>query len=278
MPFSVEFIRKLEKTPPELREILLALLEEVERQREESVTRREFQEFVRQTEENFQRVWEAIRELAEAQRRTEQALQEFRRATEEEFRRVWGAIEELAEAQKESEQRLTRLEKTVAELAEAQKRTEEELRKLAGEVRHIKATVAGLSDTVGYGLEDQIFPYMEDFVRKEYGVEVEVLDRRNVIYPDGRFDEINIYIEGRRDGKKVYIVGECKAKPGKKDIRRFSDMLERLRGHFGEEVEGFVVGYYFHPEVEAYLRQRYPDIRVFKSFEFRLRYKASVCD
>ena len=72
MPFSVNLIKRLEAIEPPLREVLIALLEEVERQREVSITRKEFLEFAKTTEENFQRVWKAIEELAEAQKKTEQ--------------------------------------------------------------------------------------------------------------------------------------------------------------------------------------------------------------
>lgn len=53
--------------------------------------------------------------------------------------------------------------------------------------------VGGLSDTVSYTLEDRIFPYMDVFASMEYGIKVEVLDRRNIVYPDDKFDEVNIY-------------------------------------------------------------------------------------
>jgi|Deesub1362B_J571_1020462.scaffolds.fasta_scaffold00289_37 DNA repair ATPase RecN len=255
MPFSVDLIKKLERVSPELRGVLIALLEEVEKQREESVTKREFQEFTRRTEENFQKLWQVIRELGEAQKRTE------------------ARIEELAEAQKRTEVRVSRLEKVVEELAKAQKRTEDELKSLIKEHKKTRDLVSGLSDTVGYGLEDKIFPYIEDFARREYGVEVEVLDRRNVVYPDGGFDQVNIYIEGRKGKKRIYIVGECKAQPGKRDIKRFVQILERLRGYFKAPVEGFIVGYYYTPDVERYLRESHPEIKVMKSFEFEMKYK-----
>jgi len=77
MPFSVDLIRKLEAVEPRLREVLLALLEEVEKSREESVTRKEFLEFAKRTEENFERVWQVIGELAQAQKRTEERLEEL---------------------------------------------------------------------------------------------------------------------------------------------------------------------------------------------------------
>ncbi|MFN3481205.1 MAG: hypothetical protein ACK415_12590, partial [Thermodesulfovibrionales bacterium] len=111
--------------------------------------------------------------------------------TKVEFERLTGIVTELAKSQKE--------------LAEAQKRTEEELRTLVSEHKKTRDILAGLSDLVGYSLEDKIFPYMEEFVRQEYGLEIVVLDRRNVVYPDGRFDEVNIYVEGRRNGEKVYL-------------------------------------------------------------------------
>ncbi|MBW1976161.1 MAG: hypothetical protein JRI45_11490, partial [Deltaproteobacteria bacterium] len=76
MSVSVALIRKItEIEEPQLRDILLAILEEMERQRaqwEESITRREFLEFGKKMEESFQQVWNSINELTQAQKRTEE--------------------------------------------------------------------------------------------------------------------------------------------------------------------------------------------------------------
>lgn len=57
--------------------------------------------------------------------------EELRRALlSDDFLALPQIVRELAEAQKRSEERLTRLEQTVAELAEAQKRTEQQIREL----------------------------------------------------------------------------------------------------------------------------------------------------
>jgi hypothetical protein len=210
------------------------------------------------TREDFTELKNIVKDLAEAQKRTEQR------------------VEELAEAQKRTEERLTQLTIRVNELAEAQKRTEEELRLLIKEHERTREILSGISDTVGHGLEDKIFPYLYDFARKEYGVEVEVVDRRNVLYTDGRFDEVNIYVEGRRDGERVYIVGECKSRPSIKEVDNFWRLIERLREHFKAKVYPFVVGYTYSPSVEEYLRTKYPEIRVLKSFEFELKYKPTT--
>ncbi|MFN3740509.1 MAG: hypothetical protein ACK4TF_07555, partial [Thermodesulfovibrionales bacterium] len=196
------------------------------------------------------RTEQRVEELAEAQKRTEQR------------------VEELAEAQKRTEQR-------VEELAEAQKRTEEELKKLIKEHERTREIVAGLSDTVGYGLEDKIMPYIPKFAKKEFGIKATVIERKNIIYPDGRYDEVNIYVEGTKDGKKVYMIGECKTRPSIKEIEKFARLLKRVRGYLKAPVYCFIVGYSYSPEVENYLKEKHPEIKMLKSYEFEMKYSSS---
>jgi chromosome segregation ATPase len=179
MPFSTNVIRLLEEIEPSLRKVLIAILEEIERQREETVTRKDFQEFVRHTDENFQRVWKAIHELAEAQKRTE------------------ARVEELAEAQKRTEAR-------VKELAEAQKRTEEEIRKLSGSLRRTREEVGGLSRSVAYALENEAFVKLPEFLKRGKGIKI----TEKMIRTEINEEEINIFAKGRRNGKEVVLIGE----------------------------------------------------------------------
>ena len=284
-------------------------------------TEERLEAFERRTEENFNRVWEAIGQLAEAQRkteerlnqlaqrvdqlaeaqrRTEERLEAFERETAENFNRVWSAIEnltirvnELAEAQKRTEERLNQLAQRVDQLAEAQRKTEERLNQLAQRVDQLaeaqrkteerlneliiehqrtREILMGISDTVGYGLEDKIMPYMYDFARSEFGVEVEIVERRNIVYPDGRYDEVNVYIEGKKDGRKVYVIGECKSRPSKKEVKELMSVRERLSKFLNADVYAFIVGYTFSPEVEDFIRETYPDLKMVKSYEFDLKY------
>jgi DNA repair ATPase RecN len=281
-------------------------LAEAQRKTEERLN-----EFERRTEENFVRVWEAINRLTEAQAKMEERLNEFERRTEENFARVWEAINRLTEAQAKMEERLNELTERVNQLAEAQRRTEERLNELTERLNNLTARVdqlaeaqrkteerlneltervnqlakehqrtreilAGLSDTVGYGLEDKIMLYMYDFARDEFGVEVEVIERRNIVYPDGRYDEVNIYVEGFRNGAKVYIVGECKSRPSKREVDKLIEKVERVREFLGGEVYAFIVGYTFAPDVEEYIKEMYPWLKMMRSFEFDLRYGRKV--
>ena len=90
MPFSVNLIKRLEAIEPPLKEVLIALLEEVEKQREVSITRKEFLEFAKTTEENFQRVWKAIEALAEAQKKTEEEVRKLAKGLRETRHMVGG--------------------------------------------------------------------------------------------------------------------------------------------------------------------------------------------
>ena len=88
MPVSIAFIKELEEVDPKLRHVLLNMLEELERQREESVTKKEFNEL----KDIVKELAKTVNELVEAQKKTEQRLNE------------------LAEAQKKTEERMTSLD------------------------------------------------------------------------------------------------------------------------------------------------------------------------
>ena len=70
----------------------------------------------------------------------------------------------LAEAQQRTEARVDNLAKAVRHLAEAQKGTEEAVRKLAKGLRETWQMVGGLSDTVGYVLEDRAIRHLPDIL------------------------------------------------------------------------------------------------------------------
>ena len=160
------------------------------------------------------------------------------------------------------------LKEIVSELAEAQKKTEESLNKLIKRVDNIEVQLGGLSMAVGYGIEDKLYPHISKFAQKYFGITVEdTVLRKNVIYPDGKFDEINLYISGKKDEKDVLVLGECKAQPGKKDIDKFMKMVSRLKDFFKKEIFPFVVGYTFNPIVEQYILKRYPELKFFKTYE-----------
>lgn len=208
------------------------------------VTKEEFRELTRVVGELAETVGELagrVTELASAQQRTEARL------------------EQLAEAQQRTEARLE-------QLAEAQQRTEREL-------AHLSRTVGGLSVDLGHLVEDSIFPYIIDFARREYGLEVSVLDRRNIEYPDGRYDEIDVYAEGSEGGGRAVLIAEVKSQPGKRDIDRFAEVVHRVQAHTGTTVHPVLIASTADPRVERYLREHHAEIRFVPRYAFELRYE-----
>ena len=138
---------------------------------------------IKVTREDFNALKQVVEELAQAQKKTEERLC-----------RVEAAVEELAQAQKKTEQR-------VEELAQAQKRTEEELCSLIREHAKTREMVAGLSDTVGYGLENQAYKALPRLLERDFDLKIkDRLARRYIVYKDGKEDKEY----ARQKGIKVY--------------------------------------------------------------------------
>jgi len=239
MPVSVRLVKELEEvSDPKLRKILLAILEEFERQREESITKKEFLAFAERTEKNFQRVWEVIDKLAEAQKRTEQRLNE------------------LAEAQKRTEQRLN-------ELAEAQKKTEQEIAKLTRGLEITRQQLGGLARSVSYALENEAYRYLPKFLQVHYGIEV--IDR--LIRTFIRDREINIFGRVRRNGKELYLVGDAVLKlDDASKLRQIWDQVGAVKEEFGGEVIPIIITHFAKPDVLAQAQKA--GILVVQSFEW----------
>ncbi|MGB9716151.1 MAG: chordopoxvirus fusion protein [Thermodesulfovibrionales bacterium] len=245
----LKYIEALEELPKDLKGPLVKVLELFKEEVAETVKKSDFERFERATQENFKRVWKSIEELAEAQKRTEQR------------------VEELAEAQKASENRLTRLETVVEELAEAQKKTEQEIRILAIELKDTRKMVGGLSETVGYTLENSAYKALPDLLQRDFDIKVEGrLIRKYIEHPDGRYDEVNIYGKAKKDGKDVWVLGEAKVRMSKKEINDFLKMVERLDRVLKGEKILIGITHSIMPEVEKYAHSK--GIKIYWSYEF----------
>ncbi len=272
MPVSVAFIKELDTIDPKLRRVLLSMLEELERQREESVTKKEFNEL----KEIVRELGKTVKELAEAQKHTQEQLTSFEKQTEENFRRVWQSINELAEAQKQTEAKLNELaeaqkqtEKRLNELAEAQKQTEKRLNELAEAQREterilqgalkrldrVEERLEGLSDTVGYTLENRAYKALPSIL-SAHGLKVEGRLLRRYVKIGKKERQLNIYGYGRRNRQRLLILGEAKVRPSKKEISRFERLCKVLSEEKGLQVFKIFVAHDFPPAIEEELRKK----------------------
>ncbi len=216
---------------PELYELIVKVVEDKVRD-------------IRVAREEYEKLVAAVRELAEAQGRTEERLNELAIAQ----KRTEERLNALAEAQRMTEERLNAL-------AEAQRRTEESLKELAEAqgrtekaIAELSRAVGALSDIIGFGLEDIARALLPSWLSERLGVKVRALDRAFFRTPEGLI-EINLYGEGERDGARAVVLGEVASKIRAADVRRFLRKLSLVEPMLPEGVEAVRVmfGFYIHP-------------------------------
>jgi hypothetical protein len=190
---------------------------------------------IRVTREDFNELKGAVQELAQAQARTEQR------------------VEELVQAQVRTEQRVGGLERAMQELAQAQARTEQQMERLAQQV-------GGLSDSIGYGLEDIAKVVLPGYLQRHFGILLEgVLGEelnRHFFHVDGVDVEINLYGEGKRDGQRVVVLGEAKSRIFSSQVEKFAHNLALVEPVVKGEVVRVMFGYFLHPSAEVAARER----------------------
>ena len=123
------------------------------------------------------------------------------------------------------------------------------MEKLAKELAETRRMVGGLSDTVGYGLEDRAIAAMPFVLRRRFGMEPEGGFVRKFITIDGKDVELNLYGKAVKEGESWDVVGEGKARLSKRDVDRLVRLLERLRsaGVVGDRVLPLMATYSARP-------------------------------
>ena len=212
---------------------------------------------IRVTREEFDRLSSIVRELAEAQRRTEERVNELAEAQ----KRTEERLNELAEAQKRTEERLNILAERVDKLAEAQRRTEERLNALAEAQRRneimfsrlmqaidlLRREVGRLSETYGFGLEDIARVVLPGWIYRHLNLEVEL--ERRMIKVNGRRIELDLYGETVKNGERIYVIGEVKSRIYKTDVNRFyTKKYKPLHRTLDGTIIGILFGYIIYPE------------------------------
>ncbi len=230
----------------------------------------ELTEAQKRTDARVDTLAQRLEELAEAQKRTEARVEELAQAQ----KRTEARVEELAEAQKRTEARVEELaeaqkrtEARVEELAQAQKKTEEVLHGVIKEQKNMKKEIGGLSATIGYTLENRAISKLPAILQKDFGIHIDLMDRRFIEYPDGQEEEINIYGEGRSNGDQIYIIGESKSQLGRKDVDKFYKRIGRLETLFRGKIIPVLVTHLVRPKVERYALGKIKDLLIYKSYQ-----------
>jgi len=299
----IEAQKRNEESIGELRSAVSDLME-AQRRNEERFTKleqsiAELIEAQKRNEERFLSLEESVRELratvselVEAQKRNEERFLSL----EESVRELRATVSELVEAQKRNEERFGRLEQAVAELIEAQRRNEERFARLEERVLNLEEVVAGLiktvqelteqvrilaidqdrinkqlgglSNTIGYMLENESYKHLPALLERDFGIKVKTrLKRGYVADKEGNKIEVNIFGEAEKNGKIITIIGECKSQLSKNDVDNFiRKKLSRLEGVYPDIFPVMVVHMISEPDVEDYLKVK--GIALYYSYDF----------
>ena len=172
------------------------------------------------------------------------------------FTELKGIVRELSEAQGRTEAAVVKLsqaqgrtEAALERLAEAQAGTEEALGRLSRQV-------GGLSETVGGDLEDVAYIVLHEVLNRELGWEVEPLERVWQEWGEEP-EEVDVFGRARdpsRPEQVIWIVGEAKHNLTLREVKRFAGRVERARAHLDGEVFPVCFCYRARPEVQEEVR------------------------
>ena len=197
--------------------------------------------------ETQQRTEQRVEDLAEAQQRTEQRVEELAEAQQhlvEAQQRTEQRVEDLAEAQQRTEQR-------VEDLAESQQHTEHALQQLARQMGGLARQVGGMSDRMGGDLEEVAAIMVHDVLERELGWQIDELDRAWQMW-NGEEEEIDVFGQAHdplRPDTTLWIVGEVKFNLTMRDVERFTFLLARAAGHLEGEIVPVCFSYRVRPSV-----------------------------
>ncbi len=172
---------------------------------EAHVTKEDFSELksiVKELAEAQKRTEVKVEELAEAQKRTEVKVEELAEAQ----KRTEVKVEELAEAQKRTEVKVESLVTAVEDLAASQKEMQVAITKLAVAQKETQAEVGGLSRSFSYAFENETYRFLPVVLQEKYGLKVE----KKIVRAEIGGKEVNLFCRAERNGGQVLIVGETK--------------------------------------------------------------------
>jgi len=175
-----------------------------------------------------------------------------------------GVIRELADAQQRTEQKVEALAHAQEALANAQTRTESAIQELVAAHKDLEKShhrlaqqVGGLSDAIGGDIEDMAYALIFRVLSDTFDWQIGDLGRVWHTW-DNKPEEVNIFgkaTDPARSDATIWIIGEAKHNLTLKELRRFLKQLERARRHLQGEICPICFCYRARPEVQQTAQQ-----------------------
>ena len=217
-------------------------------------------------QEDFTELKDIVKEIAKVQKRTEIRVEELAQAqkrTEIEIQKITEGLQQTREelsqkiSQTENKIDLTRgelgltreelggLSNKVDLTREDLSLTREELGGLSNKLDLTRGELGGLSRSVSYAFENEVYRMLPIALKNDYGIEL----TDKMIRTEIGGQEINILGRAKRNGKDVVIVGEAKLRCDER--RKKPDVFEELeekvlavKEEYKEEIVKILVTHY----------------------------------
>jgi len=156
--------------------------------------------------------------------------------TRGDFQALTSVVRELAEAQQRTEVRMEELAVAQRGLAAAQERTEARMEELAEAQREFtwamtdtRKQLGGLSQSVGYGLEAYAMERIPKILTKELPFVEDSSGPEQFASPTGKPADIDVVVRGTLAGRPVVFLCEVKTNISPREVRRFLPVAARVR-------------------------------------------------
>ncbi len=105
--------------------------------------------------------------------------------------------------------------------------------------------VGKLSDTIGFGIEDIGRVVLPGYLKRHFDIDIEGELGRRFFTVDDEEIEFNLYGVGKRNGRRIIILGEAKTRIYRREVENFVNTVKKL-GTIGE-VFKVMFGFLVHP-------------------------------
>jgi hypothetical protein len=143
------------------------------------------------------------------------------------LQRLEEAIARLIDIQANMEARLSKVEEAIVRLTDSHIELRNVVASIKVDIKDLRSEMKKVSDKYGLTLEDLAVSKLPLRLQEE-GIVVNKRDirtRYSVVVRD-KEREVDIYTEGKIDGKTVRIIGEVKSIIDKRDVKRFYDRFK----------------------------------------------------
>jgi hypothetical protein len=163
--------------------------------------------------------------------------------TKAEFNELTGVVRELAEAQKRTELRVEELAEAQQRLTEAQQRLAEAQSRTEWAVKDLAKQVGGLSNSLGGSLEDCACDLVPELLEKHWGMTIASAGPEDVTV-GRKHREFDVVVRGAIGGRPVTVVCETKATVSAAEVEKFLALVAKLRAaRPDEEIRPLFFGY-----------------------------------